>query len=1064
MADVTLKLTIDGKEAIQTLNLTDEQLKRLRGDLENIKNQKVKTQIEAEMKGMNPEQIRALYSNLKKELQEKIKMSIPDQELGELKTKLSAVEEAMQGVAEQGDKSTGGLIDGFGKLGLAINGVQQVLSIVGSVIGKPLEVAGQFEKYAVTLKVMLGSEEEASKRMAEYVKIGATTPFELSEVVELGNGLQALGKYSEETVIMMGDLAAASGKPLEMVKNAYTKLVTGEVGMAKQMFRDLLITAGDWEKATGKANATAEEMEKALPKILAMKGFGGMMEEQSKTLEGVKSNFEDTISGLMNDVGQDILPIAKEVFGTLINGISFVRENLDTLSPAITVISIAIASWAVATAGSVAMDYAKALSLSMVTNATKTWTATLLANPIALITTLVAGLVIGIGMLTSSMGENAKEMLENKSAQIALQEEEIKTTESKKLQAEATQNLSDRYIELSEKTVRTAEEQKEYETIITKLNQKYPAIIQSGDSFANNLARIKTQAQLTKTDIDKYTESIIALQKEMKQLTYDEANLKIGAKKKELEDALVNDNTGFFKVLTNISESVFSSSTARNQAEEFITQFSSQIYSSQSQDAINNALRNLQNKMKDEFGEEYATQQSNALTKAKEMAKERENLLKLKGIIKPDDTSAGEIKEDLTKSYDTAGKTIGDITERIKKLKDAQDGLIPKSKEYVANLKEISRLENALGTKKSGGGSKKTFADDLKKLEESYNTSLFKMQELDKASKEDLLKAEKKFIEDKILLYREYDKDKTPLIVELKTVITQLDIIEEEKFIKERKDSRNKNQNLGMMEQLEKDVNPNYKAPLTDAEKKRNKEILDQEAELRDRKEKFRISQMDNEFDRQRAMVDFEAQAELDKYKNYSNYAQMKLQIDSETADAKKKINEAENGAQISMAKETLGILAGMVNENTALGKGIAIAQATINTYEGATKALAQGGIWGAIQMAVVIASGMAQVQKIMSTEMPQMKGYERGGVIVGENGMEIIAPAQDYASGQARLIDAVINQMGGAGENARMESLFMGFYARLESWQTNMQFQIRRGDLYSAVQKETFNRNRRAL
>lgn len=1056
MADVTLKLTIDGKEAIQTLNLTDEQLKRLRGDLENIKNQKVKTQIEAEMKGMNPEQIRALYSNLKKELQEKIKMSIPDQELSELKTKLGAVEQAMGDVAEEGKKSTGSLTDAFGKFGLAVNGVQQALNIVGSIIGKPLEVAGQFEKYAVTLKVMLGSEEEAAKRMAEYVKIGATTPFELSEVVELGNGLQALGKYSEETVIMMGDLAAASGKPLEMVKNAYTKLVTGEVGIAKQMFRDLLITADDWVKVTGKANATAEEMEKALPKILAMKGFGGMMEEQSKTLEGVKSNFEDTISGLMNDVGQDILPVAKEVFGILIEGIDFVRDNLDLLKPAITVISLAIGAWAVATAGSVAMDYAKALSLSTVTNATKTWTATLLANPIALITTLVAGLVIGIGMLSSSMGENAKEMLENKSAQIALQEEEIKTTESKKLQAEATQNLSDRYIELSEKTVRTAEEQKEYETIITKLNQKYPGIIQSGDSFANNLARVKTQAQLTKTDIDKYTESIIALQKEMKQLTYDEANLKIGAKKKELEDALVNDNTGFFKVLTNISESVFGSSTARNQAEEFITEFSNQIYSSQSQDAINNALRNLQNKMKDEFGQDYATQQSNALKKAKEMAVERENLLKLKGVIKTDEISGEETKEDLTKSYDTAGKTIGDITERIKKLKDAQDGLIPKSKEYANNLKEIARLENALGTKKGGGGSGKTFDEEKKELDKKDTENIKRIEDLEGNSETKLLENKRKYYSDLILLANKYGKDKTDAIKKLAEVENQIylnqSMDDDQKDIEKTFANEESNYNTDILDFIQAKY---------DLEEKKQRE----KQELSERKKKYEIDQIENTFDRERALVNYEMDAELEKYKNYENFADMKTQVELDRASRLRQINEAENGAQISMAKETLGILAGMVNEQTALGKGIAIAQATINTYVGATTALKQGGaIMGPVMMAVVIAAGMAQVQKIMDTQPPQMKGYERGGIVVGENGMEIIAPAQDYASGQARLIDAVINQMGGAGENARMESLFMGFYARLDSWQRGLQFNIRRGDLYSSVKNEERMRTRRTL
>lgn len=62
------------------------------------------------------------------------------------------------------------------------------------------------------------------------------------------------------------------------------------------------------------------------------------------------------------------------------------------------------------------------------------------------------------------------------------------------------------------------------------------------------------------------------------------------------------------------------------------------------------------------------------------------------------------------------------------------------------------------------------------------------------------------------------------------------------------------------------------------------------------------------------------------------------------------------------------------IKELAAIGKAAAIAQATINTYEGATKALAQGGIFGPVLAAAVIAVGMAQVANIAST------GFSSGG------------------------------------------------------------------------------------
>lgn len=64
------------------------------------------------------------------------------------------------------------------------------------------------------------------------------------------------------------------------------------------------------------------------------------------------------------------------------------------------------------------------------------------------------------------------------------------------------------------------------------------------------------------------------------------------------------------------------------------------------------------------------------------------------------------------------------------------------------------------------------------------------------------------------------------------------------------------------------------------------------------------------------------------------------------------------------------------IKELATIGKAAAITQAVINTYEGATKALAQGGFYGAIMAAAVVAQGMAQVAAIRS----QGTGYMTGG------------------------------------------------------------------------------------
>jgi hypothetical protein len=81
------------------------------------------------------------------------------------------------------------------------------------------------------------------------------------------------------------------------------------------------------------------------------------------------------------------------------------------------------------------------------------------------------------------------------------------------------------------------------------------------------------------------------------------------------------------------------------------------------------------------------------------------------------------------------------------------------------------------------------------------------------------------------------------------------------------------------------------------------------------------------------------------------------------------------------MAAQSLDALASMVDRNSVAGKGIAVAQAIMNTYQGASKAIAQGGFFGPVLAAITVAAGLVNVKKIISTKVPSMKG---GGEVSG--------------------------------------------------------------------------------
>jgi len=102
-----------------------------------------------------------------------------------------------------------------------------------------------------------------------------------------------------------------------------------------------------------------------------------------------------------------------------------------------------------------------------------------------------------------------------------------------------------------------------------------------------------------------------------------------------------------------------------------------------------------------------------------------------------------------------------------------------------------------------------------------------------------------------------------------------------------------------------------------------------------------------------------------------------------------------------------------LLGEDSKFAKALAIAQAIISTYQGASKALGQGGIAGPIAAAGVIAQGLAQVRAITQTPIPEppMGGGGGGGTpqlagpSVGIIGGQLDAGAQLQAdiAGQMR-------------------------------------------------------------
>ena len=108
-------------------------------------------------------------------------------------------------------------------------------------------------------------------------------------------------------------------------------------------------------------------------------------------------------------------------------------------------------------------------------------------------------------------------------------------------------------------------------------------------------------------------------------------------------------------------------------------------------------------------------------------------------------------------------------------------------------------------------------------------------------------------------------------------------------------------------------------------------------------------------------------------------------QIAKETdALNQKRVQAFEQGeqAKLAIANQVGEAIIAIAGEGSAVGKAVAVAMATMNTYEAVTAALGAKpyGPWNIAQAAATAAMGFVQVRNILKTEVPSPKGGAGGG------------------------------------------------------------------------------------
>ncbi len=117
--------------------------------------------------------------------------------------------------------------------------------------------------------------------------------------------------------------------------------------------------------------------------------------------------------------------------------------------------------------------------------------------------------------------------------------------------------------------------------------------------------------------------------------------------------------------------------------------------------------------------------------------------------------------------------------------------------------------------------------------------------------------------------------------------------------------------------------------------------------------------------------------------------AQKIAEIEKRLADEKMLYQQKVHDFSVGLGSQTLDIISGLVKEGSDLAKGVAIAQATVDTYKGAVAAYAAGSsvggpaglVLGPIAAGLAVAAGLANIAKIASTKPIETAAPGRGGV-----------------------------------------------------------------------------------
>jgi len=213
-----------------------------------------------------------------------------------------------------------------GKLERLGTGLSLAVSAPLLLIGKnSIKAAADFETLEVSFGTMLKSMDKGKDLMKDLQKYNLDTPFQSAEANNAAKSLLAFG-FAQNQIIpqmrMIGDLSAGIGIPIKELADIYGKArvqgrlfaedinqLTGRgIPIIAELAKQFGVSEQAIKKMTEDGKINFSNLEKAFVSMTSKGGqFYNMTANQSKTLAGIYSNFQDSVSQSLRVVGESIV-------------------------------------------------------------------------------------------------------------------------------------------------------------------------------------------------------------------------------------------------------------------------------------------------------------------------------------------------------------------------------------------------------------------------------------------------------------------------------------------------------------------------------------------------------------------------------------------------------------------------------------------------------------------------------------------------------------------------------------------------------------------------------------